>query len=222
MKDLINNLLSQEVLLFLILIPIVASLTNIFRYFLGFKTLGIYPTIILSLAYYLAGARYGLFITIIVIISTLISHFIYKRIRMHYISRISLNYITISILLGVFFLTSTNTTFLNLGIDFYKMNPIAIVLIATTSEYFLKLYIKKDLFSTFLAFGETISVSIIGWFLIRNGITSNFLTSNIWILAILIAMNLVIGKSLRLRVLDYFRFKQILQEPKSENKSSKK
>jgi len=216
MTNLINilyqNGISADILTLLIFIPIVATLVNLFRYILGIKTLGIYPALILGFAYYLSGARYGIFITVIVIIFTLINYSFLKKIRMHYISRVTINYFILAIVIGTLYYLLYKFPVLQLDFNFAEVNPIAIVLIATLSDFVLKTYDKKDLFSTILAFVETMAVSLLGWLIIRYDIVSTFLLNNLWILLVLLPINFLIGKASNLRFMDLFRFKQILAD----------
>jgi hypothetical protein len=58
----------------------------------------------LAIAYSYTGLRYGLAITAIVILTTLFSYTILKKIRMHYIARIAVNYCLLAIFLVIFFI----------------------------------------------------------------------------------------------------------------------
>jgi len=207
-----TNGISTDILTLLIFIPIVATLVNFFRYILGIKTLGIYPALILGFAYYLSGARYGIIITIVVILVTLINYTILKKIRMHYISRVTINYFMLAIILTFLYFLLYNIPMTQINIDFSQVNPIAIVLIATLSDFVLKTYDKKDLFGTIIAFGETMVIASLGWMIIRYEAISTYIINNLWILLVLLLINFLIGKYINLRLMDLFRFKQLLKE----------
>ena len=81
------------------MIPVIATLVSIARYVVGFKTFGIYATIILAISYSFTGLRYGLAITFIVIAASLLSYNVLKKIRMHYITRIAVNYCILVLLI---------------------------------------------------------------------------------------------------------------------------
>ncbi len=81
----------------------VVSTISIARYVIGNKTYGIYAPIILAIAYSYTGLKYGLAITLVVIITSLLLS-ILKKIRMHYITRIATNYTILSIFLVAFFI----------------------------------------------------------------------------------------------------------------------
>ncbi|HQG57370.1 MAG TPA: 7TM domain-containing protein [Candidatus Dojkabacteria bacterium] len=207
-----NNGLSQEMILTLIiLIPVTATLTNVFRYLIGLKGLGVYPALILALAYFLSGAKLGIFFTLIVIATTLLSHALLKKIRMHYIARLTTNYIILVLVLAGVLLLVNAIPFLQFGLNFSTLSPVSVALIATLSDFILKIYIKKDIATTIRSIAETIFIALLGWSIMKFAPISNFLFGNLWILAIIILINVLIGKSSSLRFTELFRFKQILE-----------
>lgn len=208
----INSGLSTDMILTLIiLIPVTATLTNVFRYLIGLKGLGVYPALILALAYYISGAKLGIVFTLIVIATTLLSHALLKKIRMHYIARLTTNYIILVIVLAGFLLLVNALPFLQFGLNYSTLSPVSVALIATLSDFILKIYIKKDIVTTIRSITETIFIAILGWSIMKFAPISDFLVSNLWVLAIIVLINVLIGKSNSLRFTELFRFKQILE-----------
>lgn len=213
--DFTNWLLSlsipKEVLEILIIIPLLATLISIGRYVIGLKTLGIYAPIILAIGFKLTGLRYGLVLTFLVVIASLIGYRLLSKFRMHYITRVAANYALLSILLISGIITFDNIPFLNLG-NFDLINPIGVVLIATLSDFFIKMYVKKNLSASFRALLETVLVSSIGWYLITSPRLIEALFKNLWMLPILIAVNLFLGQYKGFRLKEVFRFRSIPNE----------
>ena len=204
----VDNGISLQMLEILVMIPIIATLVSISRYLIGFKTFGIYASIILGISYSFTGLRYGLVITMIVILTTLLSHNILKKIRMHYITRIAINYCLLVIVLGGIFLIINHFGF---GLEnINNINPLAVVSIAALSDFFIKIYIKKSFKNTLRTLLETLLISIVGWFIITRDVVSTFLLNNLWLIVLFIAINLSIGQFKGLRFLDNFRFKSII------------
>ncbi len=201
----INQGVSQMVLEIMISLCIVATIVSIARYVFGSKTYGIYAPIILAIAYSYTGLRYGLAITLIVILTSLLSYSILKKIRMHYITRIATNYIILSIVL-VFFFVVINT--FGLGLDnMSKIPPLAFISITALSDFFIKQYIQKSFKTSFMTLFGTIFVAIVGWFIITRDIISDFVLNNLWIVPLLALFNILLGMFKGLRVKDYFRFR---------------
>lgn len=213
---LVNHGISLQMLEILVMIPVIATLVSISRYLIGFKTFGIYASIILGISYSFTGLRYGLAITMVVVLTSLLSHNILKKIRMHYITRIAVNYcLLVAVLIGLFLLINE----FGLGLEnIENINPLAIVSIAALSDFFIKIYVKKSFKSTVRTLAETLLIAVIGWFILTRDFVSAFLLNNLWVIAILIAVNLSLGQFNGLRLLDNSRFKSVIN--KKDDQSS--
>jgi len=206
----VDNGISLQMLEILIMIPVIATLVSITRYLIGFKTFGIYPTIILGISYSFTGLRYGLAITMIVIFASLLTHKVLSKIRMHYITRIAVNYCLLVIFLSGALLLINK---FGLGLEnIENINPLAVVSIAALSDFFIKIYVKKSFKNTFRSLLETILIATIGWLIITRDVISEFLLNNIWLILLLIAINLSLGQFKGLRFIDNFRFKSVIKK----------
>ena len=212
----LDNGISVQMLELLAAITILASIVSIARYLFGSKSYGIYAPIILAIAYSYTGLRYGLSITAVVIISTLLSYSIIKKIRMHYITRIAINYCILTISLVIFLLIVNKY---GLGLDNMKnIQPLAFISIAALSDFFIKQYVQKSFKTSVMILFTTILISTIGWYVISRNIISTFVLNNLWIVPLLIFANLLIGQFRGLRIKDLFRFKSILSEEENVSK----
>ncbi len=200
----LSNGISREVLEILIFIPIIATIINISRYIIGFKSFGIYAPVVLAISYHFTGLKYGLVITVIVAMSSIIGYNVLKRVRMHYISRIAVNYIITIIALIVGIVTLQQ---LPLGLDnFQNINPIAIVSIVALTDFFTKMYVKKNIMYTLRVLLETVVIAVTGWILISIPNIINLIISNLWTLLLIVVFNVLIGVYSGLRIKEIFRF----------------
>jgi len=206
----IDHGVSQTVLELLISVCIVSTIVSIARYILGSKTYGIYAPIILAIAYSYTGLKYGLAITFVVVLVSLLSYSILKKIRMHYISRIAANYTILSIGLVLFFIIVD--TF-GLGLEnMANIPPLAFICIASLSDFFIRQYIKKSIKTSILTLLGTILAAIVGWFVITRDIISQYVLNNLWIIPLLTIVNILLGTFKGLRVKELFRFKFTARE----------
>lgn len=213
---LLDNGISRQILELLVAITLLATLVSIARYIFGSKTYGIYAPIILAISYSYSGLRYGLVVTATVIITTLISYSIIKKIRMHYITRIAINYCLLSITLVLLFLVVDRY---GLGLENMANIPaLAVISIAALSDFFIKQYVRKSLKTTALILGSTILIAVIGWYLITRQNVSDFMINNLWIIPSLIFVNLLVGQFKGLRIKDFLRFNSILSEKENVSK----
>lgn len=199
----------QQVLELLLAVMIVATIVSIARYIIGSKTYGIYAPIILAIAYSYTGLKYGLSITLIVILTTLLTYTILRKIRMHYIARIAVNYCLLAIMLVIFFIVVER---FGLGLEnMTNISGLAVISIAALSDFFIKQYVKKSFKSSVLVLMGTVAIAALGWFIITRDAVSTYFLNNLWIVPILIIVNIVIGQFTGLRIKDLFRFKSIIQ-----------
>ncbi|MDY0096764.1 MAG: 7TM domain-containing protein [Candidatus Dojkabacteria bacterium] len=201
----IDHGISQMVLEILIAMCIVATIVSISRYLVGGKTYGIYAPVLLSIAYSYTGLKYGLAVTLIVILTSLLSYSVLKKVRIHYITRIATNYIVLSMVLVLFFVLIDT---LGLGLEnMSNIPPLAFISIAALSDFFTKQYVKKSLQSSVMTLLTTILVAVFGWFVITREIISDYFLNNLWLIPLLAILNILIGMFKGLRIKDYFRFR---------------
>ncbi|GEM_PF-589624 len=208
------DVITEEILIFILFVPIIATLVNVSRYIIGFRTFGIYAPMILSFSYIFTGIRYGLLVTVAVIVSTLLSHTLLKNIRMHYMSRITINY-TITVFMVLIILALNEISPWSITTEQHTISaipPLGIILIITLSDFFIKQYIKKDLLTTIRSLVETVIIACIGWLLLTINELQNFLINNIWILIPLLILNFLIGQYKSLSIKELFRFKKDLSD----------
>ena len=201
----IDHGISQMVLEILIAMCIVATIVSISRYIVGGKTYGIYAPVLLSIAYSYTGLKYGLAVTLVVILTSLLSYSVLKKVRMHYITRIATNYTVLSMVLVLFFVLIDT---LGLGLEnMSNIPPLAFISIAALSDFFTKQYVKKSLQSSVMTLLTTILVAVFGWFVITREIISDYFLNNLWLIPLLAVLNILIGMFKGLRIKDYFRFR---------------
>ncbi|GAB4159013.1 MAG: hypothetical protein Fur003_2820 [Candidatus Dojkabacteria bacterium] len=204
---------TREILLYLLFIPVIATIINISRYVIGMKAFGIYAPMILAFAYIFTGIRFGLLITVAVILATLLSYRLLRGIRMHYLSRIAVNYFIISIfiILVIALNEISPIQVTNRYYDLGTVPPLGIILIATLSDFFIKQYVKSSFLTTFRSLIETMIIGIIGWAVLRIEFIGDFLLSNVWIMLPLFLINIMIGQYTGLRLKDFSRFKRVIR-----------
>lgn len=206
---LLNNGMSEQILELLVAIAILSTIVSIARYVFGSKSYGIYAPIILAISYSFTGLKYGLVLTAVVIATSLLSYSILKKIRMHYITRIAINYCLLTLSLMTFFVLVDR---FGLTLENLENIPaLAMISIAALGDFFTKQYVKKSLKTSLVILFSTIAVSTIGWYVITRDVISTYLLNNLWIIPVLILVNIIVGQFKGLRIKDFFRFRSIVR-----------
>jgi hypothetical protein len=211
--------IDSHAIFLLIALPIVATIVGFAHYIIGIKTISIYFPIILTFMFYelgvqenslvsnqFNGLKYGISLSIIIFGASATSYELIRKLSLHYYTKLSIVITCVVITLLAFLIIAG--LFDKQG--FLKINIFSLILIASLAERYMNLLAfnsKKS--ATKLSF-ETLVLSIICYLFISWSIIQNFIIDNTWILFILLPINYYIGKFSGLRLLEYYRFKDIL------------
>lgn len=213
----------ESSIILLLMIPIVATIIAIWRQIVGLRTFGIYAPILIVFAFYqlsrtplgvniLQGLKYGLALLLVVILSASFAHEITKKIRLHYLPKMSIVLSTVS--LAVFCLLFLAGYFNKEG--FLLVDTLPILLMITISEQMISIYIKKGRKAAYILTLGTVFISIISFLLISWDRLHNLVLKYPYISFTMILVNLVIGKWTGFRLKEYLRFKSILTQSESD------
>lgn len=218
----------ESTVMLLLMLPIVATLISFIRNVIGLKTFGIYAPIVLTFAYYelgvigendvsnlISGLKYGLTLTIIVFISAALSHLITRKVRLHYLPKMSivLGFVAFTVLGAL----ALGSTFDKIG--FISVDILPLLLIITVAEQFISLYIKKGGKSAVVLSIYTVLGSVFAYSLISFEAFQDLILRYPWISVLTLLLNIVIGKWTGLRVSEYFRFDTIFSSDGSSTDS---
>ena len=221
--DLVNIygfVLPVELIVLLVYLPILTSIVTTSRYVIGLKSFGTYAPVVLSFAYYFldpsqdrtVGLKYGIVITIVLVISTMLIHKLIEKWRMNFFAKMSIVYTGIAISLIASFALMSKIFPSRLP----RLLPIPILMISTLTDRLVRFQIKKNLQTTFILTLETIILGILGYFLLRWDILRNFLVTHPEILVGVLIYNIGLGKYANFRLTEFSRFSAILFESPEE------
>ncbi len=215
--------ISEASIVLLLMLPLVASIVAIWRQIIGLRTFGIYAPILITFAFYqlgttpeghniIQGLKYGIALSIVVFVSASIAHELTKKIRLHYLPKMS---IVLSIVaIGVFFMLVV-ASYLKKG-GFISIDTLSILLMITVSEQMIGIYIKKGRKSAYLITIGTLLISILIYFLISWNKLQEAMLKYPYFSPLTLILNLIIGKWTGFRLKEYFRFKSILNQNESD------
>ncbi|MBD3362435.1 hypothetical protein GF362_01830 [Candidatus Dojkabacteria bacterium] len=212
---------------FLLSIPLIMTVINIFRYLIGLRTISIYATIATIFLFYSLGSTltfnnkpdlflgisYGTLLIFSSYAAIFISYLLTKKIQLHYYPKISL--ILISSTIAIFIVMAIARKLSDQLL--VQINPLNVVLLIIISEQLLKVHIKSGIKKTFQIIIRSILITSICLTIIANESLQNILLNYPWVIILLIPINLFIGKFTGLRLTEYFRFYDLLIDPKNED-----
>lgn len=218
-----DGLITRITLLMIIMLPIVGTIIGFTKHIIGFKSLGIYAPIVMTYAYFriglssgeniwinqvIYGLKVGVTLTIIVFLTTALAHIITKRVRLHYSPKVALILTTVAISMYIVILIAE---YMNMQ-TFLEGSFVPIVLLSTISEQFVSIMAQKNIKTAFSLTLTTIIISFLTFSLIIYEPFQDLVIEYPYILLSTIILNLIIGRFTGLRLLEYFRFKDILNQ----------
>jgi hypothetical protein len=216
---------SRELLVIFIGLPFIASVIGFARYYIGLKTFSLYSPIILTIAFYfiyvsyssedisktIAGGLWGVIFTFIVISVSVITHNLLRKFRLQFFPKVSLGLSIITTVLGI---TLAIFDYFNL-VKASDISLISLALIAIVSEQFLNTFIKKKFNISIKLSIETILLSLICYLILVLEPVKEILINRPELILINIPINIIIGRFQGLRLTEYIRFQDILNNEES-------
>jgi hypothetical protein len=198
-----------ETIRLILMLPIIATFIAFLRQVVGIKAFGIYTPLLVTFAFLATeGIKYGIFIFIAVILIGMLMRLALKPVRLLYLPRVAimLTVVAISILTMLAFGGLMKRT----GLASVSIFPILIMI--TLVEKFITVQIEKGNRVALILAGETLFISIAGYFIASWPSLIKIIALYPWIILLTIPVNLLLGKWTGLRVSEYLRFKEIIKK----------
>jgi len=206
----IENGVSQEMIVLILIFPIIATIIAFIRHVIGFRTLGVYIPSILAISFLATGIKVGLIFFISILVLGTLVRFILVKLRLSYLPRIALILTFVSLLtfalivLGSYFDVSRLTEM--------AIFPMLIMIILV--ERFINVQIERGFSQATLLTLETLAISVFCYFLMVSQNVQNLVLHYPGIILGVILFNLIIGRWTGLRLTEYFRFRKVLKPEK--------
>jgi hypothetical protein len=197
-----------ETVILLLMLPIVATLIAFLRQVVGIKAFGIYTPSIVMFAFLATGIKYGIAIFASVIFVGMAARFILRKLRLLYLPRLA---ITISIVaIAVLFILVAGGFFQRTGLAAVSIFPILIMI--TLVEKFVATQIEKGNRTAFILAGETLLISIVGYFILKSESLRHFIAVYPWIILLIVPINIFLGRWTGIRLSEYIRFRDVIKK----------
>lgn len=205
----ISQGIPQETVVFLLLLPVVATIIAFSRQIIGIRGFGIYTPLIITFAFLATGLKYGLaFFMTILLVGTL-ARLVAKKFRLLYLSRMAIVLTVVALAILAVFWAGAYTNRSGL----ITASVFAILIMITLVEKFVAAQIERGARGAIILTSETLILSIICYWLISwpllQRITFNY---PFWVISITILINIFLGKWTGLRLSEFFRFREVIKQ----------
>jgi hypothetical protein len=205
----IDRGLPANIVVLIILFPIITAVISASRHLIGLQGFGIYIPAVLSVAFASTGISTGVVVFTAVLLATMLLRTPLQKLKLQYLPRTALLLWGVSIfILGLLILASYTgfNTFLTLNIF-----PLLIIILLI--ENFMETQLSSTRNQAFQLTIETLLIAIIcslliGWEPLQQAVLLN---PELTIIAVAL-FNIVTGKYSGLRLLEYIRFRTIMEQ----------
>lgn len=199
--------LPANVIVILLIFPLIASLVAFSRHVIGLKGFGIYIPAVLSVAFVSTGITTGIVIFTAVLVTALVSRPLMKKLRLPLLPRTAMLLLSVSVaILALLLISAVFKVNMIVGVSIF---PLLIIILLTENFMETQLFSsqKEALQITF----ETLLIAILGSLLIGSEMVQKFVILRPELVLLGAAIfNLAIGKYTGLRLLEYWRFRDLL------------
>jgi hypothetical protein len=176
---------------------------------IGLRGFGVYTPAVLAVAFVSTGIFNGITLFLIVLATTMIARKVMRHLKLQYLPRTAMMMWAVSIGVLLFLLT---TGFFGMSV-FYSLNIFTILIIMLLSENFMETQLMSSQSEAIRLTVETIFLATISSFLIASTTIQQAVILNPELTLIIVAfLNIAVGKYSGLRLLEYLRFKDIIEK----------
>lgn len=200
----------------ILMLPILVTMIAFFRQVIGIKAFGIYTPALMIFAFlairsdsnsYWGGIKYGIGIFIMVIAIGTLTRIVMKHFRLLYLPRVAIVISIVALSTLVFLIIGG--MFKRTGLAGVSIFPILIMIMLV--EKFVATQIEKGGKAAVILSLETLIISIAGYFIASWPKLIEYLQLYPWLVLIAIGINFAMGKWTGLRLLEYYRFKEVIK-----------
>ncbi len=196
----------DSVLLIVLFLPLIVTLVTFFRLVVGFSSAGARVPVLLTFAFFVLGWKLGLAaILVLGIISYGFRVFFFKS-HLLYIAKVGI----LTSFLGVVLLFVIGVS-LWLGGEFSLASALMLVILATSIDRVVGVEGERGLWSVARVFVETLMIALLSFFVVSWSWLQILIVAHPEILVLFILANVFMGRFTGLRLLEYFRFREVLR-----------
>jgi len=205
---LISQNISLETVTLLLMLPLCATLIAFARQVIGIKGFGIYTPLTLAFAFIVIGLKYGLFLFLVILLTSTLTRLGIKRLRMLYLPRIAIVLTVATLIVSFILLKGVYLEWKQTA----SLPILAVLVMIILVEKFITAQIERSRKEAFALTAETVFLSVACYFLVNwDFLVQMALHYPFIVLVAVILFNIFLGKWTGLRLSEYFRFKEVIK-----------
>ena len=215
LSSLVNFMLthgvSSQTVILLLMLPVIATILAFLKQIVGVTTFGLYTPSIVALSMLALGWYVGLAFLLFILVTGYATRSFMRRWRMLYVPKVAIIITVVSITLLL--LLGVGAQF---GVTLPRDTIFVLLIMSTLSESFLNVKTEEGLYSAVLGIGETILAALLCVFIVQWPWLQSLVLAYPEIILLTIVINAVIGQWTGLRLVEYFRFREVFAHLQEE------
>ena len=204
--------ISHDTLVFLLSVPLVATIFAFSRQVIGLRSFGLYVPLLLTYVLLTIGLGPGLLMLLLILIVATLARLLFSKLRLLYIPRMAI-VLTLSsaVVLALFYLGSQVALYKEINFSI-----LSILIIIFLVEEFVSIQIKQSARTAFWLTVETLVLVIAAFYLIEWPVLQSYLLSHPSVIIVgSLVINLLLARWSGLRLTEMWKFRAIFKKPKT-------
>lgn len=202
---------SSQTVILLLSLPVIAMILAFLKQVVGLTTFGLFTPSIVALSFIALGWQIGLLLLIFIIITGYATRASMKRWRLLYIPKVAVILTVISLTLLI--LLAIGASF---GILLAPDTIFVLLIMSTLGESFLNVKAEEGWLNAIIGIGETILAALLCVFIVQWAALQSLILAYPELILITIVLNIFLGRWTGLRLVEYFRFKEVFKHLQEE------
>lgn len=200
---------SLDLLILILLLPLALTAVAIFRYLIGLQGLGLFPPLIMAVAFLEIGLYPGLILFLIILLIEILMILLFRQLKIHFMAKMALVLLPVCLLVFLFLFLATRFNFQSL----FNASIVAILVLLLTGENLAEIQLRKSFKRGLRAMLETFLLAILAFLVLNSSAFQRMmLLSPEALLFLILAIDLWVGHFTGLRFLEYRRFRKLLKK----------
>lgn len=200
---------SLDLLLLILLLPLALTAVAIVRYLIGFQGLGLFPPLIMAVAFSKTGLWSGLVLFLAMLLVEILIILAFKKLKIHFMAKMALVLLPVCLLVFLFLFLAAKFNLQSV----FNSSAVAILVLILTGENLAEIQLRKSFKKGLRAMLETFLLAMLAfWVLHSFTFQKLMLFSPEALLFLAVVIDLWLGHFTGLRLLEYRRFRKLLKK----------
>ena len=203
--------ISSQIIILLLTLPLITSIIAFLKQVIGITTFGLFTPSIVALSFLAVGWRIGIAYLVFLLITGNAVRTLLNRWRLLHIPKVAIILTVVSITLLILMGIGAAFDF-TIGRD----TVFILLIMSTLSESFLAMKAEEGWTGALIGVGETILAAIICVIIVSRPIVQSILLAYPEVILLTIIIDIGLGKWTGLRLVEYFRFREVFRHLQEE------